>query len=161
MSVASLPHGIRPVGPGDADAAALLGAYFDELRARLGGFDPPSPDQLRRDAATGVVLVAHDAGQPVACGSLRVLDADTAEIKRMFVARSARGRGHARAMLRALEDEARSRGCARVVLDTAAPLAEAAGLYLAEGYREVAPYNDNPFAARWFEKRFRESAPLP
>jgi GNAT superfamily N-acetyltransferase len=155
MSVASLPHGIRTVDPDDADAAALLAAYFDELRTRLGGFDPPSPDQLRSDATTGVVLLAYDGGRPVACGSLRLLDAETAEIKRMFVAPSARGRGHARTMLRALEDEARARGCARVVLDTAAPLAEAAALYLAEGYREIAPYNDNPFAARWFDKRIR------
>jgi GNAT superfamily N-acetyltransferase len=155
MSVSSLPHGIRRVDPGDPDAAELLDAYFDELRTRLGGFDPPSADQVRNDATTGVVLVAYDAGRPVACGSLRLLDADTAEIKRMFVAPGARGRGHARAMLRALEDEARARDCARVVLDTAAPLAEAAALYLAEGYREVAPYNDNPFAARWFDKRIR------
>jgi GNAT superfamily N-acetyltransferase len=149
------PPDIRRVQPEFPDAAALMGAYFDELRERLGGFVPPSADQLRSDAATGVVLVAYHAGQPVACGSLRLLDPGTAEIKRMFVAHAARGRGHARTMLRALEDEARARDCARVVLDTAAPLLEAAKLYLAEGYREVAPYNDNPFAARWFEKYLR------
>ncbi|MEJ7734491.1 MAG: GNAT family N-acetyltransferase [Polyangiaceae bacterium] len=156
MSVApSSPHPIRRVDPDDPDAAALMSAYFEELRARLGGFDRPSAEQLRSDAATGVVLVAHDTATAVACGSLRLLDAETAEIKRMFVTQGARGRGHARTMLRALEGEARARGCARIVLDTAAPLAEAASLYLAEGYREVAAYNDNPFAARWFEKRLR------
>lgn len=153
--VAPPPSGARRVAPDDADALALLRAYYDELRVRLGGFDPPSAEQLQQDAAGGVVLLLDDDSGAVACGSLRLLDARTAEIKRMFVATRARGRGHARTLLRALEAEACARGCTRVVLDTAAPLREAAGLYLAEGYREVAAYNDNPFAARWFEKELQ------
>ena len=158
MVVAPPTPRIRHVAPDDVDAAALLRAYYDELRVRLGGFDPPSLEQLREDASGGAVLLLDDDQGVVACGSLRLLDADTAEIKRMFVAVRARGRGHARSMLRALESEARTRGCARVVLDTAAPLREAAGLYLAEGYREVPAYNDNPFAARWFEKTLERGA---
>jgi hypothetical protein len=39
-----------------------------------------------------------------------------------------------------------------MVLDTAAPLEEAARLYLQAGFEETARYNDNPWAARWFEK---------
>jgi len=53
-----------------------------------------------------------------------------------------RGRGHARALLRALENAARARGCRHVVLDTAAVLTEAANLHLAEGYVEIPRYND-------------------
>jgi GNAT superfamily N-acetyltransferase len=145
--------GVRPVDVDDPDARDLLEAYFLELRARFGSFDPPPPEQLRADAASGVVLVAYDGGRPVACGSLRLLEPRTMEVKRMFVARDARGKGHGRAVLRALEEWARSKACRRVVLDTAAPLKEAASLYLREGYTEIAAYNDNPYAARWFEKR--------
>ena len=38
------------------------------------------------------------------------------------------------------------------MLDTASPLAEAASLYLSAGYAEVAPYNHNVYAGRWFQK---------
>jgi GNAT superfamily N-acetyltransferase len=140
----------------DADALELLEAYFNELRERFGSFEPPSIEALRSDAARGVVLVAYDSGHAVACGSIRLLDEGTAEVKRMFVRREARGRGHGRRMLVALEEQARSLGCSRVVLDTAAPLKEAASLYVREGYVEIERYNDNPYAARWFDKTLRE-----
>lgn len=144
--------GLCAVDIDDADALQLLGAYFNELRERFGAFDPPSREDLRADAARGVVLVAYDRGSAVACGSLRLLDSDTAEVKRMFVAPEARGRGLGRQVLRALEERARLMGCRRIVLDTAASLKEAASMYLREGYAEIERYNDNPYAARWFEK---------
>jgi GNAT superfamily N-acetyltransferase len=71
---------------------------------------------------------------------------------RTDVAPDARGRGVARTLLAALEHKARALGCTRIVLDTAAPLVEAARLYLREGYAEIDRYNDNPHAARWFGK---------
>src|SRR3546814_19496186 len=37
-------------------------------------------------------------------------------------------------------------------LDTNRSLAEARALYLRNGYREVAPYNDNHYADHWFQK---------
>jgi GNAT superfamily N-acetyltransferase len=150
-------HGVSlaRVAADHADALMLLGHYFDELRRRFeGGYTPPSIEALLRDGATGVTVVCYSGGQPIGCGALRRLDHNTAEVKRMFVLEHARGCGHARRMLRALESAARELACARVVLDTAEPLTEAARLYLREGYREIARYNDNPYAARWFEKRF-------
>lgn len=155
--MAGLPtprSGICAIDVDDSDAVRLLEAYFDELRERFGSFAPPSRDDLRADARRGVVLMAYDDGKAVACGSLRLLDADTAEVKRMFVVPEARARGHGRSVLAALESAARSMACRRVVLDTAAPLKEAASMYLREGYVEIARYNDNPYAARWFRKDF-------
>lgn len=144
---------VSEVAPDHPRARALLAAYFEELRERFGSFEAPSLDELRADAVRGVVLVAHDDdGVPVGCGSLRLLEAGTGEVKRMFVVASARGQGHARRLLQALEERARAMGCRRVVLDTAAPLVEAARMYLREGYVEIARYNANPYAARWFEK---------
>jgi GNAT superfamily N-acetyltransferase len=144
---------VREVSAIDADAHRLVRAYFDELRGRLGRFDAPSTDELRADAATGAVLVAFDGDTSVACAWLRRLDETTAEVKRMYVAPEARGRGVGRALLAVLEEKARTLGCTRMVLDTAAPLSEAARLYLREGYAEIDRYNDNPYAAYWFEKK--------
>ena len=39
-----------------------------------------------------------------------------------------------------------------ILLDTAAPLLEAAALYRSAGYREIPRYNDNPHAVAWFER---------
>ena len=70
----------------------------------------------------------------------------------MFVAREARRRGVGRRLLGALEAAAGELGAARVVLDTAEPLVEAAVLYASAGYRAIPRYNANPYAAAWFEK---------
>jgi GNAT superfamily N-acetyltransferase len=131
------------------DARALVGADFEELRARLGSYATPSEEELAAD----VVFVAYDGARPVGCGSLRRLDEVSAEVKRMFVVPEARGKGRARSILRALEDKARALGYERVVLDTAAPLHEAAAMYVREGYADIPRYNANPVAVRWFEKR--------
>jgi hypothetical protein len=40
-----------------------------------------------------------------------------------------------------------------VRLDTGPKQAHAQRLYRAAGYAEIAPYNDNPFACFWGEKR--------
>jgi GNAT superfamily N-acetyltransferase len=144
---------IREVESEHPDAVTLLAQYFDELRERLVDYRPPSREELRADAARGVVVVGYDGGAPVGTGALRRLDDQTAEVKRMFITQEARGRGNARTILHALEERARAFGCARIVLDTAAPLQEAANLYVREGYLAIARYNDNPVAAHWFEKR--------
>lgn len=137
------------------DAARLLEQYLDEIRRRLGGFDearstPATADDLA--PPDGLFLVLYEAGEPAACGGIKRLGAATGEIKRMFVAPSARRRGHGSRVLAALEQVAVERGWPRVVLDTAAPLAEARALYRRHGYYEVPAYNDNQYATAWFEK---------
>ena len=83
-------------------------------------------------------LVAYDGEGPVACGGLRALDAETGEIKRMFVTARARGRGHARALLAELERRSAAAGHRRVRLITTEVLSEARALYEAAGYAVVA-----------------------
>ena len=70
----------------------------------------------------------------------------------MWVDPAARGAGVGRGLLAALEVAAADLGAATVRLDTAASLSEALGLYRSAGYREIAPYNDNPYAAHWLER---------
>ena len=74
------------------------------------------------------------------------------EIKRMWVAPSARGLGLAHRILQATEELARQAGLQKIQLDTNRSLGEARLLYLKNGYTEIPAYNDNPYAHYWFEK---------
>jgi len=89
----------------------------------------------------------------VADNPLPDLDRPVAEIKSMYVAPTARGRGIGRRMLARLEGVAAARGCAAARLDTLAKLAPACALYESAGYEPVADYNQSPHADRWYERR--------
>jgi GNAT superfamily N-acetyltransferase len=133
-------------------------AYFDELDARFPtGFDPG--DTLVADAHTmrppvGAFVLAVDPadGSTAACGGLLTIGEGIGEIKRMWVAPTARGQGLGRLVLTDLEVRSRNMGHHTVRLDTNGVLSEAIALYERAGYHPIEPYNDNPFAERWFEK---------
>ena len=136
-------------------------SYFDELAARFpGGFDPG--DALGTAAAeydppNGVFVLASNADSEVlGCGAVAFLDDETAEIKRMWIAPTARGMGLGKRLLAHLEDHARGAGRTRIVLDTNASLTEAIALYESCGYVAIGRYNDNPYAGRWFTKALSE-----
>jgi hypothetical protein len=57
-----------------------------------------------------------------------------------------------------LEALARGVGIETLRLDTNPVLVEAQAMYRREGYREIARYNDNPYAHRWFEKNLEPTA---
>jgi ribosomal protein S18 acetylase RimI-like enzyme len=71
----------------------------------------------------------------------------------MWVARSVRGLGIGRRILVELEAEAARHGSRVVRLETNGSLTEAIALYRSSGYVEVDPFNDEPYAQHWFEKR--------
>ena len=132
-------------------------SYFDELATRFsGGFDPGDAVDTAADEydpPNGVfVLAARADGDVVGCGAVAFLDDETAEIKRMWIAPSARGMGLGRRLLAHLEDHARRAGRTRVLLDTNASLTEAIAMYESCGYVAIPRYNDNPYAERWFTK---------
>ncbi len=137
----------------DAPAArAAVGAYVAELDRRFPrGFDPGPADEAWA-APDGRFLLATSDGEPVACGGLQRLDAEHAEIKRMWVAADWRGAGLGARLLRRLEEEAVALGHTVVRLDTNLTLSEAVGLYERAGYRRIARYNDNPYAEAFFAK---------
>ncbi len=136
------------------NARLCLAAYFAELDARFeDGFDAAGALATSvDDFASGAFFVARRYDEPIGCGGLAAIDAETAEIKRVWISPSARGQGIARALLAALEAEGRSRGFLRLRLDTNKALAEAQAMYVKAGYRDIERYNDNPYAHRWFEK---------
>jgi DNA-binding MarR family transcriptional regulator/GNAT superfamily N-acetyltransferase len=148
---------IEPGDPSSADARTCIEAYFRELDARFdGGFDPgrgPPSDAADYVPPNGLFLVARLDGRAVGCGALRATARGVGEIKRMWVATSARGLGVAQRMIESLEQHAVRIGLDRLQLDTNRTLSEARALYLRNGYREIDRYNDNPHADYWFEKR--------
>jgi DNA-binding MarR family transcriptional regulator/GNAT superfamily N-acetyltransferase len=147
---------IRLEQPDSPAARSCLETYYRELAERFeGGYDPAmacplGPDKLM--PPTGCFLVAYLDGAPIGCGALNAKDATVGEIKRMWVAAGARGLGVGRRVLMSLEEHARQFGIGLVRLDTNKALKEAQNLYRTSGYKEVARFNDEPYAHHWFEK---------
>jgi len=152
---------IAECDPRHPHARFCLGAYFSELAERFdGGFDPAqtiSADDAELTRPAGLLLVATMHAEPVGCGALKFRGAEPAEIKRMWVARSVRGLGLGRRLVENLEQRAAVGGALRVRLETNRSLTEAIRLYRSFGYREVAAFNDEPYAHHWFEKNLSES----
>ncbi|MGB3425387.1 MAG: helix-turn-helix domain-containing GNAT family N-acetyltransferase [Castellaniella sp.] len=148
---------IEITDPYSDEARACIDVYFQELQARFDeGFDPAltvsaSPEELV--PPLGWFLIARLEGAPVGCGALKIQDGGCGEIKRMWVAPSARGLGVAQRLLEALEARAVDAGVDVLRMDTHRSLAEARALYARNGYAEIAAYNTNPYAHHWFEKR--------
>jgi GNAT superfamily N-acetyltransferase len=148
--------------PTSRDAQYCLSEYYRELSRRFAtGFDPaqslsPSLDEFL--PPQGSFLVMRLGGKPVGCGGFKRTQPDTAYLKRMWVAPAARGLGLGMRLLEALEERARLRGYRKVQLETNKSLTEAQTLYRRCGYREVPPFNDEPYAHYWFEKSLVESA---
>jgi len=155
-----LTAGLVAVGVEDpsSDAARFcLDAYAAEMDATMeNGFDPAVSRPVDPELLTaphGLLLVARLRSEPIACGALRLHPGEAAEIKRLWVAPAARGLGVARRVLAELEEHARRAGASVVHLDTNRALHAATTLYRSAGYEEVAPFNDEPYAHHWFEKR--------
>lgn len=118
------------------DGAALRAAQRAELEARYGGDKEPGPKPTADDIS--VFVLARDAdGAAVGCGALRRLDANSAEIKRMYVPPMYRGRGISRLVLGFLEECAVARGWSTLRLETGDQQPEAIGLYAGAGYRRI------------------------
>jgi len=136
---------------------ALVAALNSELLDRYEGFEGSGGEQVAADFEPpgGAFVVGWDGEEPVACGGVIRYDETTAEIRRMYVAPSARGRGLSRAVLEALENEARRLGYEFVRLETGDRQPEAIKLYASSGFEPIpryGPFADDPRSV-CFEKR--------
>ncbi|MFJ8936893.1 GNAT family N-acetyltransferase [Streptomyces sp. NPDC102365] len=141
---------VRPVGAASPDARACLAGYAAELDERFP--EGYAATDLVPPARIAVLLVAYEEERAVGCGALCALDAETAEIRHLWVRPRARGLGLGRRLLTELEQAAAGRGHRTVRLDTHEALKEAAAMYRSGGYTEIPAYDDNPHAGYWFEK---------
>ena len=126
--------------PFDSDDARRLIAGLD---AGLAAIYPPAqrfgpnlkPEHL--EGGRGTFLVARDSGLAVGCGAIRLLDATSAEVKRMYVEPEQRGKGIGRSVLASLEAAARSMGVQRLVLETGDEQDAAIALYRRAGFTPI------------------------
>jgi putative acetyltransferase len=134
----------------DAELAALLIAQQRELSEADGGLD--GAVYVPHDDAAYLVVVV--AGRAVACGAWQALEPGVAELKRMYVRPAFRGRGIARQLIVALEEEALAAGRPVLRLETGTYLPAAIGLYRSAGYSPIPVFGEyvgNPFSV-CFEK---------
>ncbi|MFF9280382.1 GNAT family N-acetyltransferase [Streptomyces griseosporeus] len=156
---------VAPEAPGSPAALALWRAYYTEVSDRwylLHEGRRTDPVELEREIAAesgdilapphGRLFVARYGGEPAGTAGVRLLDAATAELKRVFLLPRMRGKGGAALLVDAAERAARELGAERIVLDTRSDLVEARALYARLGYTETEPHNDDPYAEHWFGK---------
>lgn len=134
------PLRVRVESPSCADAQALITALDQDLA----GVYPPEVifglHEDDHDEARMIFLVARLHDRPVACGALRSLDANTGEVKRMYVVPEVRGSGISRRLLGIVEDLAIGRRHRRLRLETGNQSPAALALYRSNGYREISLY---------------------
>lgn len=135
---------IRHDDPANPALAALLAEHVAEQRGNV----PPGfafaldANELRRPDIT--FYAAWDGTVPAGFGALKALDAHSGEVKSMRSATAYRGRGVGRAVLERIVAEARTRGYARLFLETgtSAFYAPAHALYLRSGFQPCDAFAD-------------------
>jgi GNAT superfamily N-acetyltransferase len=121
-------------------ASGLLDKLDADLLSRYPGEPVNGVDASEFRAAGGYFVIASCDSQLAGCGAFRPLDAETVEIKRMYVEPRFRGLGIARAVLHAIEAEARRRGYVRSILETGQRMNQAIALYRSCGYADIEPF---------------------
>jgi GNAT superfamily N-acetyltransferase len=140
--VSQLPATVRDLTQRPVTAGAEQNAAYGDpaLTVACGGSGDETPvDAAEFEPPAGTFLVAYLDGQPVGCGGWRSHgdDGATAELKRMYTAPAARGRGVARAVLAAVEWSARDQGRKRIILECGDKQPEALAMYTSAGYERI------------------------
>jgi GNAT superfamily N-acetyltransferase len=135
---------ILQVSPTHEHAQRLVAEVQAEYVVRYGSEDATPLDSAELDPPGGAFFVAYRDGEPVATGAWRLRDdvevygtRRTAEVKRMYVAPSARGLGVARRLLARLEMTATAVGAEAMILETGTAQPEAMALYESSGYARI------------------------
>ena len=143
-AVGHLPLVIQRADILSPPAPALIEALNAELTAR---YPEPGACHFRLEAPEvadghGAFLIAFRSGHAVGCGAIRRIAPQAGEIKRMYMVPPERGRGVGRAILSALEAEARALNLTRLVLETGVRQEAAQALYQRAGFAVVPPFGE-------------------
>ncbi|MGW0553033.1 GNAT family N-acetyltransferase [Streptomyces sp. NPDC002926] len=152
---------LAPEAFDSSDASALRREYYGEVASRYWqrpataeeidqGLSGDGAEQLT--PPTGQFVVGRYGTKAAACGGVLMLDAERAELTRVFLRRAFRGRRGAGILLETLESEARKLGARRMVLNTRLDLIEARKLYVRNGYAEIPAYCSGPYMEIWYGK---------
>lgn len=102
---------------------------------------------------TGALILAYDIDKAIACAGIRKFDAETAELKRMFVCPEYRGQQLGKKLLQMAIEESKKIGYKAIRLDTVSNMHSAIRLYQTFGFREIDAYRFNPMeGAVYMEK---------
>ncbi|WP_019587412.1 GNAT family N-acetyltransferase [Deinococcus apachensis] len=130
------------LSPTDRRVIDLMNAQQRELRALYQDTDertePFDPAILSGEGSA--LLAVEEDGRLLACGALKRIEPDTAEVKRMYTIPEARGRGLGRQILNGLIERGQFMGFRRLVLETGDLQAEAVHLYESAGFRRIPNY---------------------
>jgi DNA-binding MarR family transcriptional regulator/GNAT superfamily N-acetyltransferase len=148
--------GFSCIDPRSEPARYCLGQYYAELARRFEkGFDvslsrdPEAADMVH---PRGAFIIAASDGLPLGCVGLKGSGGDDGEIKRLWVAPSARGLGIAKRLMHEAEAAARALSITVLRLDTNSALQEALKMYRNSGWTEIERFNDDPYPDVFFEK---------
>ena len=128
---------IVAVSPTDEGARSLMRELDTEIAKLYPSSQIVGIDEAEFENSGGYFVIARQGNQTIGCGGFRPVDAECAEIKRMFVRPEVRRRGGARKILRHLEEEVHRRGFRSTVLETGCDNAGAIALYESEGYLQI------------------------
>ena len=145
---------IEACDPHDPQATALLEASHALMESL---FAPGECHFLSIDALCTPDIhffIAREGDTALGCAAIADRS-DYGEIKSMFVAEAARGKGAADALMRQLEDHARSLGLSELKLETGDVLYAAHRLYERYGFSRCEPFGDYSLnkASVFMEKR--------
>jgi putative acetyltransferase len=118
------------------DFPPLVALLDQDLRIR-DGEDHAFFAQFNGIAHIRHVVLLYLHGEPVACGAFKEFSADTAEVKRMYVLPTQRGKGLALLVLREVERWAAEEGYQRCILETGIKQPEAIRLYEKAAYTRI------------------------
>lgn len=121
------------------DFIALVRSLDADLAQRDGG-DHSFYAQFNKISLIRFVIVAFENDIPVGCGAIKEYDAETMEVKRMYVVPAERGKGIAGTILSALENWAAEMKYQKCILETGKRQPEAVRLYTARGYQRIPNY---------------------
>lgn len=111
--------------------------YDAELDHPLEKYGPPD----------GRLYIALWNETPAGCIALRRIDAESCEMKRLYVRPALRGRGIGSQLIQQILSDARAIGYRRMLLDTLPFLEQAIHMYEDIGFREIPIYNDSPMTS--------------
>ncbi|WP_341227656.1 GNAT family N-acetyltransferase [uncultured Arcticibacterium sp.] len=117
-----------------------LVAALDKELAIIDGDDHAFYSQYNKIDKIQYAIVAYKDEVPVGCGAIKQFDADSMEVKRMYVNPNGRNMGTATVMLKGLENWAKESGYKKCLLETGKRQEDAVALYTKNGYVVIPNY---------------------
>ena len=135
---------IQKENPRTADIQALLLEHLEDMRTHS---PPESVHALDMEAITAPEITfwsVRDNGVLLGCGAIKMLDAESAEIKSMKTATAHQRKGVAQLLLNHIITVAKQRNLKRLLLETGTPdaFATARKLYARHGFVDCEPFAD-------------------